>query len=65
MLFGSVAGILGLALATPMTAMVVILVHRLYVEDALGKGRGSEEDKEESHDPSRREAEQFHSGGSE
>jgi len=42
-LFGSVAGILGLALATPMTAMAVILIHRLYVQDALGKGQGGRE----------------------
>ncbi|RPI23451.1 MAG: AI-2E family transporter [Acidobacteria bacterium] len=41
-LFGSVAGILGLALATPMTAVAVILVERLYVEDALGKAKDEE-----------------------
>ncbi|HXK60796.1 MAG TPA: AI-2E family transporter [Acidobacteriota bacterium] len=45
-LLGSVAGILGLALATPLTTSAVVLVHRLYVEDALGKGNSNEREGE-------------------
>lgn len=33
-----VAGLLGVALATPLLAMVVVLVRTLYVEDVLGDG---------------------------
>ena len=35
-LFGTLFGILGIALATPMIAVIRLLVLRLYVEDALG-----------------------------
>lgn len=35
-LFGTLFGILGVALATPMIAVIRLLVLRLYVEDALG-----------------------------
>ncbi len=36
--FGAVWGILGLTLATPLLACVVVLVHKLYVEDVLEDG---------------------------
>jgi len=40
-LFGVVAGGLGVAVATPLTAVAVVAVHRFYVEDVLGdKSRG-------------------------
>jgi predicted PurR-regulated permease PerM len=35
--FGSLFGFLGILIATPMTALVILWVKRLYVEDALGK----------------------------
>ncbi len=35
--FGSLFGFLGILVATPMTALVILWVKRLYVEDALGK----------------------------
>jgi predicted PurR-regulated permease PerM len=36
-LFGTLFGILGIALATPMIAVIRLLVLRLYVDDALGR----------------------------
>jgi predicted PurR-regulated permease PerM len=36
--FGAVWGILGLTLATPLLACVIVLVHKLYVEDVLEDG---------------------------
>jgi predicted PurR-regulated permease PerM len=40
-LFGVVAGGLGVAVATPLTAVAMVAVHRFYVEDVLGdKSRG-------------------------
>jgi predicted PurR-regulated permease PerM len=36
LLMGTVLGVMGLALATPMLAMFSVLVQRLYVEDTLG-----------------------------
>ena len=36
-IFGSAAGLLGVMLATPFTAMVVVTVKMLYVEDVLGE----------------------------
>lgn len=36
LLFGSIAGLLGVALATPLVAVTIVLVRSLYVEDALG-----------------------------
>jgi len=35
--FGSLFGFLGIFVATPMTALLIVWVKRLYVEDALGK----------------------------
>jgi len=35
--FGSLFGFLGILIATPMTALLILWVKRLYVEDALGK----------------------------
>ena len=35
LVFGALFGVLGLTLATPLLACVVVLVHRLYVEDVL------------------------------
>jgi predicted PurR-regulated permease PerM len=35
--FGSLFGFLGILVATPMTALLILWVKRLYVEDALGK----------------------------
>jgi len=35
--FGSLFGFLGILIATPMTALVMLWVKRLYIEDALGK----------------------------
>ena len=35
--FGSLFGFLGILVATPMTALLILWVRRLYVEDALGK----------------------------
>jgi predicted PurR-regulated permease PerM len=35
--FGSLFGFLGVFIATPMTALAILWVRRLYVEDALGK----------------------------
>jgi predicted PurR-regulated permease PerM len=35
--FGSLFGFLGIFVATPLTALVIIWVKRLYIEDALGK----------------------------
>jgi len=40
-LFGVLAGSLGLLLATPLTAAVLVLVRRLYLEDALGDHGGA------------------------
>lgn len=36
LLFGTLAGALGIALATPLLAVVLVLIRSLYVEDALG-----------------------------
>ncbi|KGF79906.1 hypothetical protein IA69_21980 [Massilia sp. JS1662] len=36
LVFGSLFGFAGIALATPLTAMLVVLVNKLYVEDILG-----------------------------
>ncbi|MGI8766881.1 MAG: AI-2E family transporter [Gemmatimonadaceae bacterium] len=38
---GTLAGPVGLAVATPFTAACVVLVHRLYVDDVLGSGDAS------------------------
>ena len=35
-LFGALAGAMGLLLATPLTAATLVLVRKLYVEDVLG-----------------------------
>jgi predicted PurR-regulated permease PerM len=35
--FGSLFGFLGILIATPMTALLILWIKRLYVEDALGK----------------------------
>ncbi len=35
--FGSLFGFLGILVATPMTALLILWIKRLYVEDALGK----------------------------
>jgi predicted PurR-regulated permease PerM len=34
--FGTLLGVLGVMLATPVTATLMVIVRRLYVEDALG-----------------------------
>ncbi len=39
LLFGVLAGSMGVLLATPMTAATVVLVRRLYLEDVLGEER--------------------------
>ena len=36
LLLGLLAGVLGLAMATPLTASAITLVNMLYVEDVLG-----------------------------
>lgn len=35
--FGSLFGFLGILIATPMTALLILWIKRLYIEDALGK----------------------------
>jgi predicted PurR-regulated permease PerM len=35
--FGYLFGFLGVFVATPMTALVIVWIKRLYIEDALGK----------------------------
>jgi predicted PurR-regulated permease PerM len=36
LIFGTIFGFAGIALATPMTAVLTVLVKMLYVEDILG-----------------------------
>ena len=36
LVFGTLFGFAGIALATPLTAMLMVLVDKLYVEDILG-----------------------------
>jgi predicted PurR-regulated permease PerM len=36
--FGILVGLLGVMLATPVTAALMVVVRRLYVEDVLGEG---------------------------
>ena len=51
LLFAAVSGILGIALATPITVVVVVFIQMLYVEDGLGDRVaviGSKEDDEAS-----------------
>jgi predicted PurR-regulated permease PerM len=39
-LLGSAAGLLGLMLATPLVALLVVIVKMLYIEDMLGEKAG-------------------------
>jgi len=45
LIFGTIFGFAGIALATPMTATLMVLVKMLYVEDILGDRAGEDEKK--------------------
>ena len=41
LLFGALAGTMGLLLATPLTAATLVLIRKLYLEDVLGEEQGT------------------------
>jgi predicted PurR-regulated permease PerM len=46
LIFGTLFGFAGVALATPLTAALVVLIGMLYVEDILGDRPQNEEEKD-------------------
>lgn len=48
MVAGSLLGLFGVALATPLVAVLVVLVQKLYVEDTLENGKGQDAAKAEA-----------------